>query len=66
MTEILLRETEAAKVIVFRWDELKQSEMQQNFTDSPMRSFIRDMHDRDRLYHTFDGVDIVLHAAALK
>ena len=66
MTEVLLRETDVAKVIVFSRDELKQSEMQQKFTDSRMRFFIGDVRDRDRLYRAFDGVDIVLHAAALK
>jgi UDP-N-acetylglucosamine 4,6-dehydratase len=66
MTEVLLRETDAAKVIVFSRDELKQSEMQQRFTDPRLRFFIGDVRDRDRLYRAFDGVDIVLHAAALK
>jgi UDP-N-acetylglucosamine 4,6-dehydratase len=66
MTEALLHDTEAAKVIVFSRDELKQSEMQQKFTDTRLRFFIGDVRDRDRLYRAFDGVDIVIHAAALK
>lgn len=54
------------KVIVFSRDELKQFEMAQEFTDSRIRFFIGDVRDKDRLYRAFDGVDIVIHAAALK
>lgn len=57
------------KLIVFSRDELKQHEMRQIFpdsSDSPMRYFIGDVRDRERLYRAFSGVDIVIHAAALK
>ncbi|GGL54482.1 UDP-N-acetylglucosamine 4,6-dehydratase (inverting) [Sporolactobacillus putidus] len=54
------------KVIVFSRDELKQYEMAQQYTDSRMRFFIGDVRDKERLYRAFDGVDIVVHAAALK
>ena len=57
------------KLIVFSRDELKQHEMRRQFSegaDSPMRYFIGDVRDRDRLYRAFDGVDYVVHAAALK
>ncbi len=54
------------KVIVFSRDELKQYEMAQEFTDPRVRFFIGDVRDKDRLYRAFDGVDIVIHAAALK
>ncbi|GKV64859.1 MULTISPECIES: UDP-N-acetylglucosamine 4,6-dehydratase (inverting) [unclassified Sporosarcina] len=54
------------KVIVFSRDELKQYEMKQEFTDSRLRFFIGDIRDKDRLYRAFDGVDIVIHAAAMK
>lgn len=54
------------KVIVFSRDELKQYEMAQEFTDSRVRFFIGDVRDKERLYRAFDGVDIVIHAAALK
>jgi UDP-N-acetylglucosamine 4,6-dehydratase len=54
------------KIIVFSRDELKQYEMAQEFTDERMRFFIGDVRDKDRLYRAFDGVDIVIHAAALK
>ncbi len=54
------------KVIVFSRDELKQYEMKQEFTDSRIRFFIGDVRDKERLYRAFDGVDIVIHAAAMK
>lgn len=57
---------EPLKVIIFSRDELKQYEMAQEFTDPRVRFFIGDVRDKDRLYRAFDGVDIVIHAAALK
>lgn len=54
------------KIIVFSRDELKQYEMKQEFHDERIRFFIGDVRDKDRLYRAFDGVDIVIHAAAMK
>lgn len=54
------------KVIVFSRDELKQWEMQQEIQDDRLRYFLGDVRDRDRLARAFSGVDIVVHAAALK
>lgn len=54
------------KIIVFSRDELKQYEMKQEFKDERLRFFIGDVRDKDRLYRAFDGVDIVIHAAAMK
>lgn len=54
------------KVIVFSRDELKQYEMAQEFKDSRLRFFIGDVRDKERLSRAFDGVDIVIHAAAMK
>ncbi|ALC86347.1 flagellin modification protein FlmA [Bacillus sp. FJAT-22090] len=59
-------ETDIKKVIVFSRDELKQYEMAQEFKDNRIRFFIGDVRDKDRLYRAFDGVDIVIHAAAMK
>jgi UDP-N-acetylglucosamine 4,6-dehydratase len=59
-------EWDIKKVIVFSRDELKQYEMAQEFTDKRLRFFIGDVRDKDRLYRAFDGVDIVIHAAAMK
>lgn len=54
------------KVIVFSRDELKQYEMAQEYTDPRIRFFIGDVRDKARLYRAFDGVDYVVHAAAMK
>ena len=65
--EIMLNEYHPAKIIVFSRDELKQHEMRINGYDDPsLRYFIGDIRDLDRLKRAFNGVDIVVHAAALK
>lgn len=56
----------AEKVVILSRDELKQYEMAQEFTDSRLRFFIGDVRDQKRLYRAFDGIDIVIHAAAMK
>jgi UDP-N-acetylglucosamine 4,6-dehydratase len=53
-------------VAVYSRDELKQYEMHQEFNAPCMRYFIGDVRDRDRLTQAMRGVDIVIHAAALK
>lgn len=64
---MLLDEYQPAKVIVFSRDELKQHEMREAGFDQPsLRYFIGDIRDQDRLTRAMDGVDIVIHAAALK
>jgi UDP-N-acetylglucosamine 4,6-dehydratase len=63
----LLRESRAARVVVFSRDELKQFEMAQSYNgESRLRFFLGDVRDSARLYRAFDGVDIIIHAAALK
>jgi len=65
--EILVRDCNPKKVIVFSRDELKQYEMQgKGFNQPSLRYFIGDVRDRDRLTRAMHGVDIVVHAAALK
>ncbi|HEY2990935.1 MAG TPA: UDP-N-acetylglucosamine 4,6-dehydratase (inverting) [Candidatus Binatia bacterium] len=57
------------KLIVFSRDEVKQLEMLRRFPEArfpAIRYFIGDVRDRDRLHRAFEGVDIVVHAAALK
>ncbi|MCB9231346.1 MAG: UDP-N-acetylglucosamine 4,6-dehydratase (inverting) [Bacteroidia bacterium] len=57
------------RLVIFSRDELKQFEMQQQFPASKypaIRFFIGDVRDKDRVYRAFEGVDIVVHAAALK
>lgn len=64
---ILLEEYKPAKVIVFSRDELKQHEMREAGFEQPnLRYFIGDVRDLGRLKRAMDGVDIVVHAAALK
>jgi UDP-N-acetylglucosamine 4,6-dehydratase len=67
-TETVLTKFKPKKVIIFSRDEYKQNEMAKTFPESeyPIRYFIGDVRDKDRLYRAFDGVDVVVHAAALK
>jgi UDP-N-acetylglucosamine 4,6-dehydratase len=53
-------------VAVYSRDELKQYEMHQEFNAPCMRYFIGDVRDRDRLVQAMRGIDVVVHAAALK
>ncbi len=67
LTEIILSRYKPRKIIIFSRDEMKQFDMRQRFGDHPaLRFFIGDVRDKDRLYRAFDGVDYVVHAAALK
>ena len=66
-TEIILKNYKPKKLIIFSRDELKQFDMAQQFKESEkIRYFIGDVRDKERLHRAFHGVDIVLHAAALK
>jgi UDP-N-acetylglucosamine 4,6-dehydratase len=68
-TQVALERLSPNKLIVFSRDEWKQSEMRARFPDDRhdcMRYFIGDVRDRERLYRAFAGVDVVVHAAALK
>jgi UDP-N-acetylglucosamine 4,6-dehydratase len=68
-TEVMLREYHPKKLIIYSRDELKQHQMRQVYPDtddSPMRYFIGDVRDGDRLHRAMHGVDIIVHAAALK
>ncbi len=66
MTRTLLERHRPRRVIVYSRDELKQFEMQQRFDDSRMRFFLGDVRDARRLVQAMQGVDFVIHAAALK
>ena len=64
---IMLDEYHPAKLIVYSRDELKQHEMRvAGFDDPSLRYFIGDVRDAERLRRAMHGVDIVVHAAALK
>ena len=58
------------KVIIYSRDEYKQSVMKMEYADKVdmkrVRFFIGDVRDKDRLYRAFEGVDYVIHAAAMK
>ena len=65
-TEILLKRFRPKKVIIYSRDEFKQFEMSKIFNNKCMRYFIGDVRDKDRLLRAMEGVDYVIHAAALK
>lgn len=62
----LLKRYKPARVVVFSRDELKQFDMQQDFTHGAMRFFLGDVRDKERLIQAMRGIDYVVHAAALK
>lgn len=67
--QTIIEKYKPRKLIIFSRDELKQYEMAQKFPDSKypfMRFFIGDIRDYNRLEVALRGVDIVIHAAALK
>jgi UDP-N-acetylglucosamine 4,6-dehydratase (inverting) len=66
---ILERYTDVKKIIVFSRDELKQFELKQMYPckDYPqLRFFIGDVRDRNRMIQACEGVDVIIHAAAIK
>ena len=66
---VLARYARVRRVVVFSRDELKQFEMSQKFSPDAypqMRYFIGDVRDSERLIRAMEGIDIVIHAAALK
>ncbi len=66
---VLSRFPKIKKLVVFSRDELKQFEMAQLYPKSTydaIRFFIGDVRDLNRLKRAFEGIDIVIHAAALK
>ncbi|NOQ78216.1 MAG: UDP-N-acetylglucosamine 4,6-dehydratase (inverting) [Gammaproteobacteria bacterium] len=62
----ILQRYKPNKIIIFSRDELKQYEMAQHYNDPCMRYFIGDIRDFHRLEKAMNGVDYVVHAAALK
>lgn len=64
--QTILEKYKPKKLIVFSRDELKQFEMAQQFPQREIRFFIGDVRDRERLQRAFHGVNIVVHAAAMK
>src|SRR6202142_2535255 len=65
--DIMLQEYHPKRLVIFSRDELKQHEMRVGGFDHPsLRYFIGDVRDADRLRRALHGIDIVIHAAALK
>lgn len=68
--EMIFAKYTPKKVIIYSRDEYKQSVMQTEYKNkldmSRVRFFIGDVRDKDRLYRALDGVDYVIHAAAMK
>lgn len=62
----VLERHEPKKVIVLSRDEFKQYEMERGFCDERIRFFLGDVRDPNRLLLAMNGVDVVVHAAALK
>lgn len=66
---ILHRYPDVKKIILFSRDELKQSTLKQQYPERnfpQLRFFIGDVRDRDRLVQACEGVDVIIHAAAIK
>src|SRR5690554_6734423 len=68
IAKVLEEHPQVQRVVVFSRDELKQFEManQPRFQDKRLRFFLGDVRDKDRLLRAFEGIDVVIHAAALK
>ncbi len=65
-TSIILERFNPKKLIIFSRDEFKQSVMSEKFKHSSLRFFLGDVRDKDRLTQACEGVDYIIHAAAMK
>jgi UDP-N-acetylglucosamine 4,6-dehydratase/5-epimerase len=66
---VLALHPDIRRLVIYSRDELKQFEMQQEFPDSKyrgLRYFLGDIRDEARLHRALEGIDVVVHAAALK
>jgi UDP-N-acetylglucosamine 4,6-dehydratase/5-epimerase len=69
VARVLAERPDIERLVIFSRDELKQSEMSQLFSEERhpgIRYFIGDVRDRERVCRALEGIDIVVHAAALK
>lgn len=64
--ETIISNFKPNKIVVFSRDELKQFEMSQKFNDKCLRYLIGDVRDKNRLNEVCEGIDFIIHAAALK
>jgi len=65
-TEIALEKHNPAAIRIFSRGEKLQYDMERRFNDERLRFLIGDVRDKERLHRAMQGVDIVVHAAALK
>jgi UDP-N-acetylglucosamine 4,6-dehydratase len=65
-TKILLQRYSPSRLVIYSRDEFKQFEMSQTYSGPEMRYFIGDVRDVNRLEQAMQGIDYVVHAAALK
>jgi len=63
---VLLAESPPKRLIIFSRDEFKQSVMAQDFRHPSLQFMLGDVRDRARLHHALNGVDVAVHAAAMK
>ena len=64
---MVLSRYDPARLVIYSRDEMKQWEMAKSYSnDSRVRFFLGDVRDKERLYRAMDGIDYVVHAAALK
>ena len=66
---ILSRYSDVKKIIIYSRDELKQSDLRQKYPMNSfphLRFFIGDVRDKERLVRACEGVDVIIHAAAIK
>ena len=64
--ETLLNKESVQRIVIYSRDELKQYEMQQTYSDKRIRYFLGDVRDLKRTNSAMEGIDTVVHAAALK
>jgi UDP-N-acetylglucosamine 4,6-dehydratase len=63
---VLLEHHNPRRIVIYSRDEFKQLEMRRRFSGPTMRYFLGDVRDRERLVQATDGIDYIIHAAALK
>ncbi|MBU6149204.1 MAG: UDP-N-acetylglucosamine 4,6-dehydratase (inverting) [Verrucomicrobia bacterium] len=69
LVSVLVKQKNVSKIVVFSRDELKQFQMRLQYPEKKfpqIRFQIGDVRDRERLYRSLEGIDLVIHAAALK
>ena len=64
---LVLKNYDPSRLVIYSRDEMKQWEMAKSYiNDKRVRFFLGDVRDKERLYRAMDGIDYVVHAAALK